>query len=154
MMKKALSFVFFLILLLVFCTYAVIAIRPSEGGGIQLLDTETPEYLKPADSQDLSTLSRLYENPFPTLVQRTADGHIRTRQTDGQAARELTLQYPELTISCIWPATAAPLLLVPDLTVMNLRTEDGYRFSVLSMPAIYAENDEQRCLYFSDETAA
>ena len=66
----------------------------------------------------------------------------------------LKLDFAGLTLHCVWPATAAPLLLEPDLTVMSLYTEDRYRFSVLSMPAIYAEKGERRCLYFSDESAA
>ena len=153
-MKKVLAFLFFLIVLAVFCLYAVIAIRPSESGSTRLLEAEEPDVIRTVESADLAQLSRLFDHAFPVLPDAGAYGTVGTERIEGRNARMLKLEFAGMTLSCVWPATAAPLLLKPDLTVMSLYTEDRYRFSVLSMPAIYAEKGAERCLYFSDESAA
>ncbi len=153
-MKKVISFLVFLIILGVFCLYAVIAIRPSESGGARLLEAEEPGVVLTTESADLAQLSRMFDHAFPVMSGMGAYGKVSTRTFEGKNARLLTLDYAQVSLSCVWPATAAPLLLEPDLTVMSLYTEDRYRFSVLSMPAVYAEKGSRRCLYFSDESAA
>ena len=153
-MKKVLSFLVFLLILGIFCLYAVIAIRPPESGGTRLLEAEEPDVVLTTESADLAQLSRLFDHAFPVMNGMGAYGKVSTQRFEGKNARLLTLDYAQLSISGIWPATAAPLLLKPELTVMSLYTEDRYRFSVLSMPAVYAEKGNERCLYFSDESAA
>ena len=153
-MKKVFAFLIFLIVLGIFCLYAVIAIRPPESGATRLTEAEEPDVVRTLESADLSQLSRLFDHAFPVLPEAGAYGRISTERQEDKNARLLMLDYSRMTLSCVWPANAAPLLLVPDLTVMSLYTEDRYRFSVLSMPAIYAEKDSRRCLYFSDESAA
>ena len=153
-MKKILSFLVFLAVLLIFGLYAVIAIRPGDSGGACLLEAEEPGVVMTLNSADLSELGRQFDHPFPVLPDAGVYGRVSTQRLEGKNARLLTLDYAQATLSGVWPATAAPLLLVPDLTVISLYTEDRYRFSVLSMPAVYAERDNVRCLYFSDESAA
>ena len=153
-MKKVVSFLVFLLILGVFCLYAVIAIRPPESGGVRLLEAEEPDVVIATHSVDLAQLSRLFDHAFPVMDGMGAYGMVTTQRFEGKNARLLSLDYAQMNISGIWPATAAPLLLEPNLTVMSLYTEDRYRFSVLSMPAVYAEKGSERCLYFSDESAA
>ena len=153
-MKKVLAFLVFLITLGVFCLYAVIAIRPPESGSGRLMEAEEPDVVLTTRSADLSQLARLFDHAFPVLPDAGVYGTIGTERLEGKNARLLVLDYAQAELSCILPTTAAPLLLKPGLTVMSLYTEDRYRFSVLSMPAVYAEKGNERCLYFSDESAA
>ena len=153
-MKKVFAFTFFLVMLAVFCLYAIIAIRPSDSGSMKLLETEQAAPVYPLESTDLQQLSRSFEHVFPSLPYNAVRGNVYTRENQGINARCLAIEYPQAVVSCVWPANAAPLLLHPDLTVLSLWTEDRRRFDILSMPAIYAENDMKRCLYFSDESAA
>ena len=153
-MKKVIGFLFFLLMLGIFCLYAVIAIRPPESGATRLMESEEPDVVMTLESADLSQLSRLYDRAFPVVPEAGAYGKVSTGRLEGKNARLLELDYARLSISCVWPANAAPLLLEPDLTLMSLYLENRYRFSVLSMPAIYAEKGDRRCLYFSDESAA
>ena len=153
-MKKILAFLVFLVILGVFCLYAVISIRPSESGSTRLMEAEEPDVVLTTRSADLPQLSRLFDHAFPVLPDAGVYGAVSTERLEGKNARLLVLDYAKMSISCVWPATAAPLLLKPELTVMSLYTEDRYRFSVLSMPAVYAEKGNERCLYFSDESAA
>ena len=153
MTKKILSFVVFLVVLLIFCLYAVLAIRPSEGG-IRLTDAEIPDGIPTVESEDVGLLARRYERSVPVLPDGSCRGRLETVTFEGQYARLLTLDYGSLSVQCVWPATAAPLLLRPGLTVLSLWADDRYRFSVLSMPAVYAEKDGEYCLYFSDDSAA
>ncbi len=153
-MKKVFSFLVFLIILGLFCLYAVVAIRPPESGSTRPMEAEEPDVVLTTRSADLSQLSRLFDHAFPVLPDAGVYGTVGTERLEGKNARLLTLDYAQVNLSCVWPATAAPLLLRPDLTVMSLYTEDRYRFSILSMPAVYAEKGDRRCLYFSDESAA
>ncbi len=153
-MKKILSFLFFLAILGLFCLYAVMAIRPSDGSGVQLTEVEAPAPAQLAPTADLSALARAFEHVFPYLPDQPVSGRITTEQLEGRNARVLTLSYPDLTVTCVWPASAAPLLLRPELTLYSLWADDRYRYSLLSMPCVYAEADSARCLYFSDESAA
>ena len=153
-MKKVIAYLFFLVVLGVFCLYAVIAIRPPEGGATRLTEVEEPDVIMTHEGADLGQLSRLFDHAFPVMPDAGAYGKVSTRRLEGRNARLLELDYAQMSISCVWPANAAPLLLVPDLTLMSLYSEERYRFSILSMPAIYAEKDGRRCLYFSDESAA
>ena len=153
-MKKVLAFLVFLIVLAVFCLYAVIAIRPPESGAARLMEAEEPDVIRTVESADPAQLARLFEHACPMLPEAGVYGTVSTQRLEGRNARLLTLEYAQMTLSCVRPATAAPLLLRPGLTVMSLYTEDRYRFSVLSMPAVYAEKGNERCLYFSDESAA
>ena len=153
-MKTLLKIVLFLLLLAVFSLYAVMAIRPGDGQGTIRLDAEEPEYIQTFQSTDISALARLFEHTLPVLPNAAVSGTISTERFENKNARLLTLRYPQLTLSCVRPSTAASLLLRPGLTLMNLWTDDSHRFDVLSMPAIYAEKDQQRCLWFSDDSAA
>lgn len=152
-MKKVFSFLGFLVLLAVFSLFAVLAIRPGDGGA-RLLDAEEPPYIGTVSSTDPSALARAFDHPFPLLPDSAAQGTVETRRYEGANARLLSLYYPDLTLQCVWPATAAPLLKRDGLTVVSLRSEEMNRFDVLSMPAVYAETEPRRCLYFSDESAA
>ena len=153
-MKKVFAFLAFLAVLGIFCLYAVIAIRPPESGSGRLMEAEEPDVVLTTRSADLSQLSRLFDHAFPVLPDAGVYGTVSTERLEGKNARLLTLDYAQVNLSCVLPATAAPLLLDSSLTVMSLYTEDRYRFSVLSMPAVYAEKGGRRCLYFSDESAA
>lgn len=153
-MKKIFSFLIALLLIGIYGLYTILAVRPSDSAPIILTETEEIPYVHAEESADYSTLSRLFDHPFPLLPRAAFIGSIRTTRYDDRNARVLVLQYSQLTLTCVQPASAAPMLLRDGLIVKSLWSDQQRRYSILSMPVVYAENGSARCIYFSDESAA
>ncbi len=153
-MKKVFAILTALLLLGIYCVYTILAVRPTDSAAVVLMDTEELSYVGAAESVDLNQLYRMFDHAFPVLDRTAFLGKIVTTRYDGRNARLLTLDYGEVTLTCIQPAGAAPLLHRPGLNVISLWSNQQRRYSVLSMPVVYAENGGERCLYFSDESAA
>ena len=106
--------------------------------------------MQAASDSDAGALARLFGAGIPYLPGVTLRGDARNTAHDGETVRMVTLRYPDgLEITAVRPASAAPLLLRGELSVV-LRSD----LSLFNVPVTLAEKDGACCLYFSDAGAA
>lgn len=130
---------------------AVLLQSPEENLGAVGTEAPGPEVsrMQSAAMEDPQALSRLFEASLPVLPGYACRGEAGNESWDGKTARIATLAYEGFTVTAVQPASAAPLLLRPDL---ETSLQSG--ITVLGLPAMLAERETQKCLYFSNETAA
>ena len=105
--------------------------------------------MQAANMSDVQGLAQLFGAPLPALPGFAPAGEGRNTSHDGQLARQVTLQYNGFTVTAVRPASAAPLLLHPELSV-SLRGD----LTVMNLPAVLASRENAYCAYFSSDTAA
>ena len=154
MLKTALKVGFYALFLIFFILLTVLIKKPSDSVSGQVLQTDLFDRAETTASADPGILSRVFDHPFPFRNGEPVSGTVESVPFEGSYARLLTLRYPDCTMSCVMPAYAATVLLHPELTVTDLRTQSAGRYTVLSMPVVYAQDKDTRCFYFSDDSAA
>ena len=120
-----------------------------EGSWVVEEETQPMTRMQAANMSDAQALAQLFGAPLPALAGYTPAGEGRNTSHDGRLARQVTLQYDGFLITAVRPASAAPLLLRPELSV-SLRRD----LTVMNLPAVLASRDGAYCAYFSSDTAA
>lgn len=142
-----------LALLLMAAVYlaAVLLEAPGEEKDSFVVQEDAPAVtrMQSAVMDDAAALAQMFGAPLPSLPGLTPRGEAGNSEYDGSPARVATLKYEGLTVSAVQPAAAAPLLRRGELEVSFQSS-----LTVLGLPAMLAEKEEQRCLYFSSEGAA
>ena len=136
----------------VFVVLAVMAVKPEkdkQGEAFTVTETEPVEPVTAMDTRDIMEWARAFGSRVPALSGEAGVGQVLNAAFEGRTARMATFDYGTVSVACVRPAAAAALLLRSGLSV-SLRSD----ISVQSMPALYAADGNQRCLYFSDENAA
>ena len=136
----------------VFVVLAVMAEKPEkdkQGEAFTVTETEPVEPVTAMDTRDIMEWARAFGSRVPALSGEAGVGQVLNAAFEGRTARMATFDYGTVSVACVRPAAAAALLLRSGLSV-SLRSD----ISVQSMPALYAADGNQRCLYFSDENAA
>lgn len=134
--------------------YAALVLLEIPGGNQagQWVVEEEKEAITPLQSADLSDgreLARIFGAPLPIVNGMAFRGEARNVSHDGALVRQATLFYEGFTVTAVRPASAAALLLYPQLSV-SLRSD----LSVLNLPVTLASSGEQFCAYFADGDAA
>ena len=118
-----------------------------EGAPAQTAAPVTP--MQAGASGDAAALCGLFGAPLPVLPGYAMNGQAENLTRDGRTVRRVTLFYDGFTVTAVRPAEAAPMLLVPGLSVSS-RAD----LTLFGCPAMLASRDKAYCLYYSDETAA
>lgn len=105
--------------------------------------------MQAANMHDAQALAQLFGAPLPALSGYSPAGEGRNTTHDGHLARQVTLQYDGFMVTAVRPASAAPLLLRPELSI-SLRSD----LTVMNLPAVLASREGAYCAYFSCDTAA
>lgn len=105
--------------------------------------------LQPGVTGDMRELQALFGAPLPVLSDHPATGSTENAVYDGQTVRKATLQYEGFTVTAVQPASAAALLLRPELSVV-LRSD----LILFNCPAVLAGKGSEWCVYFSTPRAA
>lgn len=114
-----------------------------------VVDDDPVPPLQAVSSSDAGALARLLGAPIPALRGKSMQGQALNLTHDGQTVRQVILDYGDLRITALRPASAAPLLLEEGLSV-RLQKD----LTVMNMPAVLSEGDGRYCIYFSSTQAA
>ena len=120
-----------------------------EGSFVVQEEYEPVTRMQPVSTDDAQALVQLFGAPLPFLPGYTPVCEGTNAVYDGQTVRVATVRYDGLVISAVRPASAAPLLLRPELSV-SLRSD----LTVLNLPAVLSGKGNTRCVSFSNESAA
>ncbi len=118
-------------------------------GSFVVEDDEIITRMQPAETDDAESLAAMFGAPLPMLPGYAPKCQAGNTTHDGQTVRVAALQYDGLMITAVRPASAAPLLLRGELSVL-LKND----ITVLSHPAVLAGRGGAHCVYFSNESAA
>ena len=113
---------------------------------------EEKEAITPLQSADLSDgreLARIFGAPLPVVKGMAFRGEARNVSHDGALVRQAMLFYEGFTVTAVRPASAAALLLYPELSI-SLRSD----LSIWNLPVTLASSGEQFCAYFADGDTA
>lgn len=125
---------------------------PGENQAGQWVVEEEKEAITPLQSADLSDgreLARIFGAPLPVVNGMAFRGEARNVSHDGALVRQATLFYEGFTVTAVRPASAAALLLHPQLSV-SLRSD----LSVWNLPVTLASSGEEFCAYFANGDTA
>ena len=120
-----------------------------EGSFVVQEEPEAVTRLQAASSDDPAALARLFGARLPVVPGLPMTGETRNASHDGQAARMAILRYNGATLSAVRPASAAPLLMRPEMSV-ELRSG----IEVQNLPVMLCGRNDAWSAYFADETAA
>ena len=120
-----------------------------EGSFVVQEEPEAVTRLQASSSDDPAALARLFGARLPVVPGLPMTGETRNASHDGQAARMAILRYNGATLSAVRPASAAPLLMRPEMSV-ELRSG----IDVQNLPVMLCGRNDAWSAYFADETAA
>lgn len=150
--QRALSLLLSLFMMaLVYCA-AVLLQSPAdtrEGSFVVQDEQEPVTRMQAAAMNDAHALAQLFGAPLPMFPDIAVNGQSGNTTHDGQTVRIVTMQYDDLQITAVRPASAAPLLLRDGLSV-SLRSD----LTVLNLPAVLSSRGGAHCVYLSNESAS